>query len=106
MAAKKKSESLKPKPDEKKSGDAKANPGKSGSKKTERMPVWLTPPQVAWLKSKENASETMRALVTEAMNLELLRESVKQGARPAPKAAARPRSPQSRTGGSSRGRGR
>jgi len=77
-----------------------------GEKKTERVAVWLTPPQVAWIKSKKNASETMRALVTEAMNLELLKESVKRGARPAPPEAARPRSPQSRKGGSSRGRGR
>jgi len=91
MAAKKKSESPKP---------------ATGAKKTERVPVWLTPPQVAWLKSKKNVSETMRALVTEAMNLELLKESVKRGARPAPPATARPRSPQSRKGGSSRGRGR
>ena len=35
-------------------------------KKTERVAVFLTPAQVAWLKSKKNASETMRALVTEA----------------------------------------
>ena len=72
----------------------------------ERVAVWLTPPQVAWLKSKKNVSETMRALVTEAMNLDLLKQSVKQGARPAPPATARPRSPQSRKGGSSRPKGR
>jgi len=77
-----------------------------GEKKTERMAVWLTPPQVAWLKTKKNASETMRALVTEAMNLDLLKQSVKQAANPAPRATARPRSPQSRKGGSSRPKGR
>jgi hypothetical protein len=75
-------------------------------KKTERVAVFLTPDQLAWLKSKKNVSETMRALVTEAMNLDLLKQSVKQAARPAPRATARPRSPQSRKGGSSRGKGR
>jgi hypothetical protein len=75
---------------------------KTGDKKTERMAVWLTPPQVAWLKSKKNASETMRALVTEAMNLDLLKQSVKQAARPAPR-VAKPRPPQTRRSG---GRGR
>ena len=57
---------------------------KSGSapargRKTERVNVWLDPGQIAWLKSKKNASETMRALITEAMNLEKLAESVKMG---------------------------
>jgi hypothetical protein len=75
-------------------------------KKTERVAVFLTPEQLAWLKSKKNVSETMRALVTEAMNLDLLKQSVKQAARPAPRSIARPRSPQSRKGGSSRGKGR
>jgi hypothetical protein len=77
-----------------------------GGKKTERINVWLRPEQVAWLKTKKNASETVRAMVTEAMNLELLKESVRQGSRPVPRAAARPRSPQSRKGGSSRSKGR
>ena len=80
--------------------------GVGGEKGMERVAVWLAPPQVAWLKSKKNVSETMRALVTEAMNLDLLKQSVKQGARPAPTEAARPRSPQSRKGGSSRPKGR
>lgn len=70
-------------------------------KKTERVAVFLTPEQLAWLKAKKNVSVTVRALVTEAMSLDLLKQSVKQGARPAPRAAARPRSPQSRKGGSS-----
>jgi len=34
---------------------------------------------VAWLKSKENLSETVRAMVTEAMNLDRLKASVKAG---------------------------
>jgi hypothetical protein len=46
-------------------------------RKTERVNVWLTPEQVAWLKTKKNVSETVRAMVTEAMNLELLAQSVK-----------------------------
>ncbi len=46
-------------------------------RKTERVNVWLTPEQVAWLKTKKNLSETVRAMVTEAMNLERLAQSVK-----------------------------
>jgi len=46
-------------------------------RKTERVNVWLTPEQVAWLKTKKNVSETVRAMVTEAMNLERLAQSVK-----------------------------
>ncbi|MBV9493973.1 MAG: hypothetical protein JOZ54_06985 [Acidobacteria bacterium] len=49
--------------------------------KTERVNVWLTPEQVAWLKSKKNVSETVRALVTEAMNMQRLAESVKKPAK-------------------------
>src|SRR4051794_18261026 len=47
-------------------------------KKTERLSVWLTPEQIAWLKTKKNASETVRAAVTEAMKLDRLKESVKR----------------------------
>jgi hypothetical protein len=47
------------------------------ARKTERVNVWLTPEQVAWLKSKENLSETVRAMVTEAMNLDRLKASLK-----------------------------
>jgi hypothetical protein len=55
------------------------------TRKTERVNVWLTPEQVAWLKSKKNVSETLRAMVTEAMNLDRLAASVKQGkAKPRP----------------------
>jgi len=46
------------------------------TRKTERVNVWLTPEQVAWLKTKENASETLRAMVNEAMNMDRLRASV------------------------------
>jgi len=54
------------------------------ARKTEKVNVWLTPEQVAWLKSKENVSETVRAMVTEAMNLDRLKASVKQGAKKKP----------------------
>lgn len=47
-------------------------------RKTERINVWLTPEQIAWLKTKKNVSEHVRALVTEAMNMDRLRESVKK----------------------------
>jgi hypothetical protein len=47
--------------------------------KTERVAVWLMPDQIEWLKSKKNLSETVRALVTEAMNMDALAKSVKQG---------------------------
>ena len=48
------------------------------ARKTEKVNVWLTPEQVAWLKSKENVSETIRAMVTEAMNMDRLKASLKQ----------------------------
>ena len=43
---------------------------------TERVSVWLTPEQIEWLKAKKNVSETVRAMVTEAMNLDRLKQSV------------------------------
>lgn len=58
---------------------AKVKDGASAPRKTERMNVWLMPDQVVWLKGKKNASETMRALVTEAMSMDALAESVKAG---------------------------
>ena len=45
---------------------------------TERVAVWLTPDQVAWLKTKGNVSETLRALVNEAMNMQRLADSLKK----------------------------
>ena len=56
-------------------------------RKTERVNVWLTHEQVAWLKTKKNLSETVRAMVTESMNLERLAQSVK--ARAAKKTAGK-----------------
>ena len=46
---------------------------------TQRINVWLTPGQIEWLKSKKNVSETVRALVMEAMNMDALAKSVKAG---------------------------
>ena len=42
--------------------------------------TWLDPEQAEWLKAKKNLSETVRALITEAMNMENLAKSVKRGA--------------------------
>ena len=50
-------------------------------RKTERINVWLTPDQVAWLKTKKNVSETVRAMVTEAMNLDGLAPAADPGPR-------------------------
>jgi len=46
----------------------------------EKINVWLEPDQAAWLKTKKNVSETVRALVTEAMSMEKLAESVRKKA--------------------------
>ena len=56
------------------------------TRKTERVNVWLTPEQVEWLKTKENSSETIRALVNEAMNIDRLKASVSAKKKPAAKA--------------------
>lgn len=55
--------------------------------KTEKINVWLTPEQVAWLKTKKNVSQTVRAMVTEAMSIDALAASVKKKAAPAKTAA-------------------
>ena len=57
----------------------KSDSGAPKGRKTERVNVWLDPDQVAWLKSKKNVSQTIRAMVTETMNLEKLAQSVKEG---------------------------
>ena len=46
----------------------------------EKINVWLEPDQAAWLKTKKNVSETVRALVSEAMSMEKLAESVRKKA--------------------------
>jgi hypothetical protein len=46
--------------------------------KTAKLNVWLTPEQIAWLKKdKGGPSTAVRALITEAMNMENLAKSVK-----------------------------
>jgi hypothetical protein len=66
-------------------------------RKTERVNVWLTPEHVAWLKTKKNVSETVRAMVTEAMNLERLAQSVRaKKAKAKPKRQWKSKSPKSR----------
>lgn len=45
-----------------------------------KLNVWLAPEQIEWLKSdREGPSAAVRALVTEAMNLQNLAKSVKSG---------------------------
>jgi len=51
---------------------------KRAERKTEKINIWLEPDQAEWLKSKKNISETVRALITEQMNLERLAQSVKK----------------------------
>ena len=46
--------------------------------KTEKVNIWLEPQQAEWLKAKKNISETVRALITEAMNMERLAASLKK----------------------------
>jgi len=61
----------------------KETPSKAGTKAartTERTNIWLPPDQIAWLNKKKNQSETIRALITEAMAMDKLRESVKKKA--------------------------
>jgi hypothetical protein len=49
--------------------------------KTVKVNVFLPPDQAEWLKSKKEISETVRALITEAMNMERLAASVKVAGR-------------------------
>ncbi len=50
-----------------------------GGRKTQRLNVWLTPEQIEWLKKdKEGASAAVRALITEAINMERLAKSVRK----------------------------
>jgi hypothetical protein len=58
----------------------KKAPPPASDRKTQKLNVWLSPHQVEWLKSdKEGPSAAVRALITEAMNLENLAKSVKSG---------------------------
>lgn len=44
---------------------------------TEKVIVWLKPEQAAWLRSKGGISDTVRGLITEAVNMENLAKSVR-----------------------------
>lgn len=57
--------------------EAPAGETKAG-RKTEKLNVWLNPDQIAWLKEKGGPSDTVRALITEAMALDNLAKSVKK----------------------------
>jgi hypothetical protein len=57
-----------------------AGQGTKAARQTERINIWLPADQIAWLKKKRNQSDTIRALITEAMSMEKLRESVKKKA--------------------------
>ena len=46
---------------------------------TKKLNVWLPPDQIDWLKEKGGASAAVRALITEAINMENLAKSVKSG---------------------------
>jgi hypothetical protein len=49
-------------------------------RKTQKLNVWLSPEQIAWLKTdKAGASVAVRALITEAMNMQNLAKSLKSG---------------------------
>ncbi len=56
--------------------------GESPSRKTQKVNVWLSPDQVEFLKSdKGGPSAAVRALITEALNMQNLARSVKSGAK-------------------------
>jgi hypothetical protein len=58
----------------------KQGPEEKADRKTQKVNVWLTPQQVEWLKSEKGGpSAAVRALITEAINLENLAKSVKSG---------------------------
>jgi hypothetical protein len=45
---------------------------------TKKLNVWLPPDQIEWLKEKGGASAAVRALITEAINMENLAKSVRK----------------------------
>ncbi|HEX7418953.1 MAG TPA: hypothetical protein VF505_03645 [Thermoanaerobaculia bacterium] len=59
----------------------KADPDDKPGRKTQKLNVWLSPEQIEFLKSdKGGPSAAVRALITEAINLQNLAKSVKSGA--------------------------
>lgn len=62
----------------KKAPPADEQPGR----KTQKLNVWLSPEQIEFLKSdKGGPSAAVRALITEAINLQNLAKSVKSGSK-------------------------
>ena len=62
----------------KSAGEAAA--GEKRRRKNEKVNVFLSPEQIAWLETdKGGPSAAVRALITEAMNLDNLQKSVKGG---------------------------
>ena len=60
----------------------KADPDDKPGRKTQKLNVWLSPEQIEFLKSdKGGPSAAVRALITEAINLQNLAKSVKSGAK-------------------------
>jgi hypothetical protein len=60
----------------------KTSPGEKAGRKTQKLNVWLSPEQIEFLKSdKGGPSAAVRALITEAINLQNLAKSVKSGAK-------------------------
>jgi hypothetical protein len=58
----------------------KAEGEEKPARKTQKLNVWLPPEQIEWLKEdKGGASAAVRALISEAINLQNLAKSVKSG---------------------------
>ncbi len=56
-----------------------SSPGKAG-RKTQKLNIWLSEQEIEWLRSDAGGpSAAVRALITEAINLENLAKSVKSG---------------------------
>ena len=60
----------------------KTSPEEQPGRKTQKLNVWLSPEQIEFLKSdKAGPSAAVRALITEAINLQNLAKSVKSGSK-------------------------
>lgn len=60
--------------------------GEKPGRKTQKLNVWLSPEQIEFLKEdKGGPSAAVRALITEAMQLQDLAKSVKSGAKKRPR---------------------
>lgn len=60
--------------------------GEKAGRKTRKLNVWLSPEQIEFLKEEKGGpSAAVRALITEAMQLQNLSTSVKSGAKKRPR---------------------